>query len=240
MKHFHNVALFGASGRFGRSVASLLRQDPLLNWTHAITHSSSAHVGEMVEGLPLTTKYPQEADLCIDVSLPLDCHTRWSHIRSLSCPLVLGTTALTEEDLSFLDEVSRSIPVFYAPNFSIGMFLFTKVATYLAEHFEADEVDLIETHHRHKKDRPSGSALLLQKALEKTGQKKPTIHSIRRGEVFGEHTLLLETKQEAIHLSHEAFSRTAFAKGVVKAAHFLYGKSANRYSMEDLLCVPSR
>lgn len=134
-----------------------------------------------------------------------------------------------------IESAANAIPLFYAPNFSLGMALFRRLCLEAAEKFPACTVDLFEAHHAQKKDSPSGSALLLSHDLEQKG-KRPSIHSIRSGQIIGEHKLLLNTNEERIELSHTAHSRMAFARGALEAARFLlHQQKPKLYSMDDLV-----
>lgn len=154
---------------------------------------------------------------------------------SLQARLVIGTTALSESDWKVMSDASKEIPVFYSPNFSLGMSLIKKFAKELAKKFYRNaDIDLIETHHATKKDAPSGSALWIAKELEELGR-SCEIHSLRTGKVVGIHTLQFNTDEEKITLSHEAHSRLSFGRGALEAAHFLQNQTKGLYGMEDLL-----
>lgn len=195
------IGLIGAGGRLGKAIADLNEVNP-------ITRS--------------TSRKDLDCDVLIDVSSPA------ALIENLSAdkPIVIGTTG--HLDLSPIHEAAKRLPIFYAPNFSLGIALMRKVAAEISRNFPSD-IDLIETHHSQKKDAPSGTALMLAKIAPNI-----KIHSIRSGKVVGQHTMIFETAEERITLSHETHSREAYARGALAAAHFLIGKPPGLYSMDNL------
>lgn len=169
-----------------------------------------------------TCRLSLDCDVLIDVSSP---HALEENL-SAKKPIVIGTTG--HPDFSPIQEASKHFPIFYAANFSLGVAILQKLSRYIAKQFPSD-IDLIETHHVAKKDAPSGTALQLAKNLPNA-----KIHSIRSGNIIGEHTLLFNTPHERITLSHEAHSREAFAKGAILAAQFLFDKEPGLYTMDNL------
>lgn len=196
------IGLIGANGRLGKTIAAL---HPVIPITRA------------------TSRTPLDCDVLIDVS----SHQALQENLSARKPLVIGTTG----HLIFapIEEAAKHLPIFYAPNFSIGMALMNKLAAEIARYFPSD-VDIIETHHSGKKDSPSGTALHLRKTLLNA-----RIHSIRSGNIIGEHTLIFNNAEERLTLSHQVHSRDAYARGALAAARFLIGKPPGLYGMDDLL-----
>jgi 4-hydroxy-tetrahydrodipicolinate reductase len=207
-----HIGLIGASGRLGSAIQSLAAQDSTLLLT------------------PYTREQPVKIDpnidLYLDVSTPLSLPESLAAALKAQKPIVIGVTGHT---LS-LESAAKSIPIFHAPNFSLGMALMEKCAKLLASNFCAD-IDLVEAHHKTKKDAPSGSALRLKEAVGKN----VTVHSIRAGHIVGHHTLYFNTPEESITLTHEAHSKEVFAKGALAAARFLLGKPPGLYTMESLV-----
>lgn len=173
--------------------------------------------------LRTTSRKNLNCDVLIDVS------STEALLENLSAgkPIVIGTTG--HVDFSPILEASKHLPIFYAANFSLGIALMHQLAKLAAEKFPS-EIDLVETHRSKKKDAPSGTALALAKTVGNA-----RIHSIRTGDVVGEHTIRFQTAEERITISHEAHSRAAFARGAIAAAHFLIGKPAGLYGMDNLL-----
>jgi 4-hydroxy-tetrahydrodipicolinate reductase len=195
------IGLIGPNGKLGQAIAALT---PVL---------------------PISRNTPRDQLPC---DVLIDASSASSLLENLSAnlPIVIGTTG--HLDLSPIHAAAKHLPIFYAPNFSLGIALLHKVAAEIARRFPSD-IDLIETHHTQKKDSPSGTALLLAQIAPHT-----RIHSIRSGKIIGEHTFLFNTAEERITLSHETHSRDAYARGAIAAAHFLVGKPPGLYTMDNL------
>lgn len=145
--------------------------------------------------------------------------------------LVIGTTALRQSDISDLEKLAEKLPVVQSFNFSIGINLLRMILKEFSTLFEGFEGEIIEVHHSAKKDAPSGTALMLKEA---TGRDLP-IHSVRAGEVPGDHTLFFANDGEVIELTHRAISRKVFAIGALTAAQFCASKEKGFYSFEEVI-----
>ena len=161
-------------------------------------------------------------DVLIDVSTP----DALLENLSANLPIVVGTTG--HVDFYSIENASKKIPVFYSPNFSIGAFLLKRMAKMLSENFFSD-IDIIETHDKRKKDIPSGTAIDLKKIVPSAN-----IHSLRSGQAFGEHTLIFNSEEERLILTHQAHSRAAYAKGALLAAQYIMKKPPGLYTMDNL------
>lgn len=166
-------------------------------------------------------------------------------------PLVLCTTGHTEEEKALIYKASKEIPLFYAANMSIGVSLLVELAKKTAEAMPNADIEIIEKHHNRKVDAPSGTALMLFEGIKevrpnavaqmgRSGQSKRTlneigIHSLRMGNVVGEHEVIVCTQNQTITLKHEAHSRALFAEGALVAANYIKDKSAGLYNMKDML-----
>jgi 4-hydroxy-tetrahydrodipicolinate reductase len=201
------LAVMGSTGRLGKHIVALAQQDP----NFSITNS-------------------EEADVIIDVSSPLACENNLSLLK----PLVIGTTGHSPDNHKLIEQAASSLPILFAPNFSFGMTVCLEAVAFLAKQLRNFcTIDITETHHQHKKDKPSGTALALSQALNL--ESPPPIHSIREGEILGEHTVTFFCEGEKITLNHTVQSRNAFAKGALKAAQFLIHQNPGLYSMKDVL-----
>lgn len=176
--------------------------------------------------------FAEDADVVIDFSSHLATKEILGQMAASKKPLVIGTTGHPAENYSAIEAASREIPILFSPNFSLGMAACVEAAALLAKRLKGHcSIDIVEAHHIHKKDKPSGSALALGKAMD---QKEASIHSIRAGDVIGDHTVIFTCEGERIELRHQVQSRDAFAKGALKAASFLIGKQPGLYSIRDL------
>jgi 4-hydroxy-tetrahydrodipicolinate reductase len=208
--------------------------------------------------IKLDSAYPVGADVAIDFSQPAAADKTIDYCLKNSVALVLGTTGLTEKQREKITAASEKIPVIYGTNMSVGMnVLFSlagKVASMLGDEYDTE---IIEQHHRFKKDAPSGSALTLAENIcEATGKKFPNcltygrsgkdalrqkgtigIHAIRAGDITGVHSVIFGTLGETVTLNHTAHSRDTFAMGALRAARWLVGKKPGLYSMADVLGI---
>lgn len=195
------IGLIGAHGRLGKAIAAIHPVFPILRDTPR-TH------------LP--------CNVLIDVSSP----DALKENLSANLPLVIGTTG--HKDFSLIEKAALRLPIFFAPNFSLGIALLHHLTRLTAAKFPS-EIDLLERHHKLKKDSPSGTALSLAKDLPNA-----RIHSVRAASLLGEHTLTFTSDEEEITLSHKTHSRNAYAKGAIAAAYFLQKQPPGLYGMEHL------
>lgn len=259
-----SLGIIGATGKMGRAVLLASLADPEVKISGGCATSHSRHVGKdlgLLVGEVATCSFLsanldafiEECDLLIDFSSPAVSshvvHTAARHGK----PLVVGTTGHSMETHLLFEGVSKQIPLFYSPNFSLGMALCIEASGFFARHLKGScHVDILETHHTQKKDAPSGSALAIAKSLDFGGiypgtliesprsKEAIAIHSLRRGDVVGVHEVIFECQGERLTLKHEVVSRETFAKGALKAAKFLSRTSPGLYTMKDLLHAPSQ
>jgi 4-hydroxy-tetrahydrodipicolinate reductase len=173
---------------------------------------------------------------------------------SYGLPHVIGTTGLTDEQLAQVEEAAKGVPVVLAPNMSVGVNLLREVVRDLAAKLEGYDIEVVETHHRNKKDAPSGTALFLARAAAEGRNEKLEdvavhgregfsprepgeigIHALRGGAVVGEHRLVFYSEGEEVEVVHRALSRRTFADGALRAARFAADAKRGLYSMEDVL-----
>ena len=169
---------------------------------------------------------------------------------------MIGTTGHTEEEKQRILEAAKSIPVFFSGNMSLGIAVLYRLAAQAASAFPEADIEIVETHHNRKVDAPSGTALMLFRAIQgvrpqavarcgRSGECKRTkeeigVNSIRMGNVVGIHEIHICTPNQTLTLRHEAHNRGMFAEGAVEAAKFLEGKGPGLYDMEALLAEAAR
>jgi len=258
------LLIVGAAGRMGRLILSLAAQDENFRIVGAVERTAHPDTGKDagvlagVEsiGIEIAAEYPSGADAVIDFSQPEAAEKSVDYCLTNGCPLVMGTTGLSDQQHQKLKSAAGKIPVLYGTNMSAGMnVLFSlvgKVASMLGEDYD---VEIIEQHHRFKKDAPSGTALTLAENISKATlrdypaclvhgregpdslRKKNTIgiHAIRAGNITGKHEVIFGTLGETVTLSHTAQSKTPFARGALRAAKWLIGKQPGYYSMTNIL-----
>jgi 4-hydroxy-tetrahydrodipicolinate reductase len=221
-----HVLLIGAAGRMGKTVLELSGKDP------EIKIVAQCDVGDSIDA-PM-----KDCDVAIDFShadaIDEICRVALRHNK----PLVIGTTGHSQKQRAIIEKAAHSVPVVFASNFSVGVnalfWLTRKTAELLGPDFSPE---IIETHHKMKKDAPSGTAKTLSEILktaDKTHREIP-IRSIREGEVVGEHTVLFTGLGEQLELIHRAANREIFAIGALRAAKWITQKPPRLYSMQNVL-----
>jgi len=220
------VLLIGAAGRMGKTVHDLASNDPELDV-----------VAQCDLGHPI-----DEAMNNCDVAIDFSHANAIDEIRRAALQhgrsMVIGTTGHSQQQRRMIESSSHSVPIVFASNFSVGvnvLFWLTRTAAHLlGPDFEAE---IVETHHKMKKDAPSGTAKTLAEILKATlkSENDIPIQSIREGDVVGEHTVIFGGPGERLELTHRASSREIFARGALRAAKWIIGKPPGLYSMQDVL-----
>jgi len=254
----------GAAGRMGRRLIALAAGSDKLKLVAACDIASHPDIGKdagtlaAIEplGVKLTADFGQKANVAIDFSLPQAADSVIDYCTDNNIALVSGTTGLSDAQVEKIQTASRKIPIVRASNFSIGMnLLFDLVAKAARALGDSYDIELIEAHHKHKKDSPSGTALTLAENIAKTSgmdfpdclvhgregsdalRKKGTIgiHAVRCGDIVGQHSVIYATDGESVTLSHNATSRDTFAAGAIRAAEWIADKTPALYSMADVI-----
>ncbi|MHB1301142.1 MAG: 4-hydroxy-tetrahydrodipicolinate reductase [Burkholderiales bacterium] len=260
------VAIAGTSGRMGHSLLSAIRDADDLTLHAALDREGNACVGkdagELI-GTPCGVKISSDikkalpgADVLIDFTRPEATLAHLDFCRSMKIGMVIGTTGFSQEEKSRIAEASEDIPIVFAPNMSVGVNLAFKLLEVAAKVLGDDyDVEIIEAHHRHKVDAPSGTALkmgevvaeALGRNLEEcavygregvTGERSAStigFATVRGGDIVGDHTVLFAGTGERIEITHKAESRATFAIGALRAARFLFRRDAGLYDMRDVL-----
>ena len=233
------IAIAGANGRVGKLLVDLV---------------DDADDLELAASLARGDRELPACEVLIDFSAP-DGFRHWlAACGSSGAAFVSGTTGLAEADLSLLDEAASDIAVLHATNTSLGVALLNRLAAQAAAALGPEfDIEIVEAHHRHKKDAPSGTASTLANAVltarEQTrdaldfGRHGMTprehgrvgVHSLRLGDVVGEHTAHFATDGERLEVTHKATSRATFARGAVRCARWIAGRPPGRYTIEDVL-----
>jgi 4-hydroxy-tetrahydrodipicolinate reductase len=260
------LVVVGGGGRMGRRIVALAVESGQFEIVGAVESAGHPDIGRdagVVAGagpldVTLTESFPRGADVVIDFSLPEAAGGTVDYCTDGGAALVMGTTGLGQAERAKIEAAAARIPVIYGTNMSVGMnVLFSlvgKVAEMLGEQYD---IEIIEQHHRFKKDAPSGSALTLaERICEATGRelpgalthgrsgkdalrKKGTIgmHAVRAGDIVGVHSVIFGTLGETVTLNHQAGSRDTFVRGALRAAQWLVGKRPGSYSMADVLGI---
>ena len=262
------IAIVGVAGRMGRTLVNAVQQDDNATLAGGIVEPGSSLVGADIGELAGLGKLGVAAvdsleDLAADVEVLIDFTTPQVTLANLAfCAehgkrIVIGTTGLNDEELGALDGYRERVPMVFAPNMSVGVNLTLKLLETAAKALgdEGYDIEVIEAHHRHKVDAPSGTALKmgevvaesLDRSLKEHGvfaregqcgprdPKEIGFATVRAGDIVGEHTVMFATEGERIEITHKASSRMTFAKGAVRAARWVTGQANGRYSMQDVL-----
>jgi 4-hydroxy-tetrahydrodipicolinate reductase len=236
------IALVGAAGRMGQAIIGVAESE------------NAEIVAKSDLGDQVTSA---NADVLIDFSSAAAAEAICDAAMKSSTALVIGTTGHLAKEKQAIDAAARKIPVVFASNFSIGvnaLFSLTEqAAKILGENFD---LEIVETHHRMKKDAPSGTAKTLAEILQRARNAKKLrhgregmigererseigIHSVRGGDVVGDHTVIFAGQGERLELTHRASSRETFARGALRAARWVIGKPPGLYDMRDVLGISS-
>jgi 4-hydroxy-tetrahydrodipicolinate reductase len=218
------LTIIGGAGRMGKTVVDVAQNDP------EIQIAALCDLGDSIEsGM-------KNCDVAIDFSQPDTLEEICRAALHGRKPLVVGTTGHSQQQREILHETARSIAIVLASNFSVGVnvlfWLTRKTAELLGSDFAPE---IVETHHKMKKDAPSGTAKSLGEILKTLRNSEIAIQSIREGEVVGEHTVIFTGPGERLELTHRAADRAIFAAGALRAAKWIINKPPGLYSMQDVL-----
>lgn len=221
----------------GRALLRLVGDDPHLRVAAAVSSSGCAPPeAEACPVLPAArlAECP-EFDVAIDFSLPGGFSPILQLCRQRRAALVSGTTGLAPAQIKALDQAAGEIALIWSANFSLGVAVLNELVRQAAQALPGWDVDIVEAHHRHKQDAPSGTALLLGEAVQAGRGRAPHYASLRAGDIVGEHTVQLSGDGERLELVHRAGNRDIFARGALEAARRLRDRPAGRYGLAQLL-----
>ena len=261
------VGVIGAGGRMGRMLIEAINDNPQTTLNAAIERQGSSLVGadagevaaighlnvQIVDDLQAVV---DDIDVLIDFSLPDATEKNMQVCAEHNVAMVIGTTGFNEQQEQVLAKASEKIAIVYAGNYSTGVNLSLKLLEMAAKAFgtEAD-VEVIEAHHKHKNDAPSGTAYMMAEAVAaargqnlkdvavygregQTGEREAStigIHAIRGGEIIGDHTVMFIADGEVVEITHRARARMTFAAGAVRAATWVIQQEVGQYNMQDVL-----
>lgn len=263
------IAIMGAAGRMGKTLIEAVQQLDGCQLTVAVDRPDSsligADVGELagvgrlgVNLVPDLDSQLEHFDLVIDFTHPTVTVNTLEVCRQAGKAMVIGTTGFSPAERELLTQAAQEIPIVFAANYSVGVNLCLKLLDMAARVMGDDaDIEIIEAHHRHKVDAPSGTALRMGEVVAEalgrdlqqvavygregqTGaRERETIGfaTVRAGDVVGDHTVLFATEGERVEITHKASSRMTFAKGAVRAASWLQKQPAGLYDMQDVLSL---
>ncbi|HHW01520.1 MAG TPA: 4-hydroxy-tetrahydrodipicolinate reductase [Thermoanaerobacterales bacterium] len=243
------LIISGAKGKMGRNIAELARGRNDLKVIAGVDITPGEGDFPIYDSI---FKINEKAHVIVDFSNPRGLGDLCQYARERQIPLVVGTTGFGDEHKKMLQETSKSIPVFVSHNMSLGVFLLVTLARQAARVLDDCDIEIVERHHNQKIDAPSGTALMIADAIKEVRQdaeyvfgraeknrkrqkNEIGIHSIRAGNLVGEHTVIFGGEDETIELSHTLTSRRVLAAGALRAAKFIAVQSPGYYTMADLV-----
>ena len=247
-----NVMLSGCNGKMGAVLSGLLANDAEAKVVCGFDINTTSNFGYPV--YDNLDDVNEKVDVVIDFSHPSCLSSVLGYCKKNNVPVVVATTGLSDEQKMDVENLSKSVPVFFTFNMSLGINLLVnlvkKATSILEDNFD---VEIIEKHHNQKIDAPSGTAIMIADAVkatmkndaelvydrhsvrQKRAKNEIGMHSLRGGTIVGEHSVIFAGKDEVLELKHEAHSKEVFAVGAIKASKFLIGKSAGMYDMANLI-----
>jgi len=239
------ILVNGACGRMGKTLCDLIESMPQHELTAKV--DSQAVQTDVLADLNLTP----EIDMVIDFSHHSAIYGLLDFAQARKRPVVVATTGHDEAELTRIREAAKEIPVFLSGNMSVGVAQLCRMARETARLFPEADIEIVEIHHKHKKDAPSGTAKMLVSAVQearsdatmvcgRSGMQPRTreeigVHSLRMGEIVGIHEVHISTATQTLTLRHEAHNRGLFAEGAVCAAEFLSEQGAGLYDMKSMI-----
>jgi len=229
------ILIHGASGRMGQALLRLATERSDLEVVAAVSRKVESRAIDGIAQFRVAELSGVPAfDVAIDFSLPEGFDGILEVCRSRGSALVSGTTGILESQREALRAASAEIPVLWSANFSLGVAVLSDLVERAAAALGGWDCDIVESHHVHKKDAPSGTALALGASAERSGA-LPRYASLRAGDIVGEHLVQFTTLGERIELVHRATSRDIFARGALHAAARMSGRAPGQYQLRDLL-----
>ena len=250
------VGVMGANGRVGKLVIDDLKKTQDISLSSVFVRNSlDFSIDPSVLVSTDIKSFLNACDIVIDFSLPEACESLLEACLVMPKPLVIGTTGLNAHQLNLIKQASESMPILYATNMSLGVALLNKLVYQASGALRDFDIEIVEMHHKHKKDAPSGTALTLGEsaakgrnlALDKVrisgrdgnigerSRDEIAVMALRGGDIVGRHTVGFYNDGEFIELNHTATSRNTFSKGAIKAASWLVDKENGLYSISDCL-----
>ena len=264
------IAVAGAGGRMGRMLVEAIAAAPDTQLVGALDVAASPAIGTdagafsgQLAGVAIQSELPiglADAEFLIDFTRPEGTLKHLAYCAEHGIKLIIGTTGFDEAGKAAIRAAAEKTAIMFAPNMSVGVNVTLKLLEMAAKSMaEGYDIEIIEAHHRHKVDAPSGTALKMGEVIAEalgrdlkqcavygregvTGERDPStigFATIRGGDIVGDHTVLFAGTGERIEISHKSSSRVSYAQGALRAARFLADKSTGLYDMQDVLSLKS-
>ena len=232
------LGIAGVCGRMGSRIFSLASRDRDFEVKLALEKKGTPMIGRELGKLKVSSS-PDGVfliDVLVDFTSAEATGENLDYVAKYKKALVLGTTGLTDAQKNKVEEISKVVPVVFSPNMSVGVNVLFGILPEIAKRLGPDYcIEIVEAHHKAKKDAPSGTAKKFGEVLTEATKKNMPIHSVRLGDIVGDHTIIFCGNSERIEIKHQAHSRDLFALGALKAAKWVATKPAGLYSMQDVL-----
>jgi 4-hydroxy-tetrahydrodipicolinate reductase len=232
------LGIAGACGRMGSRIFSLASHDRDFEVNFALEKKGTPMIGRELGKLKVSSS-PDGIfliDVLVDFTCPEAAQENLDYVAKYKKALVLGTTGLNDAEIKKVEEISKVVPVVFSPNMSVGVNVLFGVLPEITKRLGPDySIEIVEAHHKAKKDAPSGTAKKFGQILTETTKKNIPIHAVRLGDIVGDHIIIFCGNSERIEIKHQAHSRDLFALGALKAAKWVVTKPAGLYSMQDVL-----
>lgn len=232
------LGVLGAGGRMGRRIIELALNDKELEVILALERKGHHLIGKNIDKVKISST-PDGiflTDAIIDFTIPEASMENLAYVLQYKKPLVLATTGFNEEQTAKIRDAAKSIAIVFSPNMSIGINLLFDIVGAIAKKLGPGyDIEMVEAHHKAKKDAPSGTAKKLAQVIANDTGRNITVHAVRAGDIIGDHTVIYAGMGERIEIKHQAHSRDVFVLGALKAVKWVAKKPAGLYSMQDVL-----
>ncbi|MEO0088537.1 MAG: 4-hydroxy-tetrahydrodipicolinate reductase [candidate division WOR-3 bacterium] len=233
------VILIGALGKMGRVLGEVINKEKDMQIIYGIEKENHPDLNKhFYDGYLLSKleKVINECDICVEFTNPQATLEHLEIIKKAKKPFLIGTTGFTKEEMEILKSAGKEIPLLYSSNYSFGINFIFKILKEIIKILPDNyDITLIETHHKEKKDAPSGTAKRMVEIIKERKDKEIKTISLRFGDIIGKHTLIFATNGEVIEITHNALSRFAFANGVIYGIRFLIKQKSGFYLFEEII-----
>jgi len=232
------LGIAGVCGKMGRRIYELASHDKDFEVALALEKKGTPAIGKELGKIKVSSS-PDGVfliDVFVDFTMPEGTEVNLDYVARYKKALVLGTTGLSEAQIQKVEDIAKIVPVVFSPNMAIGVNILFAMLPEIAKRLGPDySIEIVEAHHRGKKDAPSGTAKKFAQILADATRKEVPMHAIRLGDIVGDHTIIFCGNSERIEIKHQAHTRDLFAVGALRAAKWIMGKPAGLYSMQDVL-----
>ena len=233
------LAVSGCQGRMGQRILSLAQEDKNFKISCLLEHEDNPAIDQKYKNIAISAdpNNLKGSNVLIEFTTPEATLANLKACIKHNVKMVIGTTGLLDDHIKVIESAARKIPIVFSSNMSVGVNILFKLAREVAAQTKnAYTIKIIEAHHIHKKDKPSGTAKSLARIVEDaSGQKVSDFEVIREGEIIGDHDVIFESSVDKIIIGHRAKTRDIFAEGSLVAAKFVAKKSKGLFDMQDVL-----